>query len=199
VACAPSGSGAGSALLQSPEKIKAIVRAVRAATKLPLTVKIRSGWQSDSINFLLVGRIVQDEGADAVQQTINPATGEAEIWIRWHEVSSFHGSGPHSRHYTLDHGTGEVVFGDGSSGLLPPLGTNSIVANYRVGVGSAGNVLVERGQQPQPLFPQLECISVRIQIESALAGEIEIMQGLRSVCATAVMVYGLPSRSVLMT
>jgi len=66
------GSGAGSALLQSPEKIKAIVRAVRAATKLPLTVKIRSGWKPDSINFLLVGRIVQDEGADAV--TLHPRT-----------------------------------------------------------------------------------------------------------------------------
>ncbi len=66
------GSGAGSALLQNPEKIRAIVRAVRAATKLPLTVKIRSGWNPDSINFMLVGRIAEDEGADAV--TLHPRT-----------------------------------------------------------------------------------------------------------------------------
>ena len=55
-------------------------------------------------------------------------------------MSSFNGSAPHSRHYTLDHGTGEVVFGDGVRGLVPSLGTNNIVANYRVGAGSAGNV-----------------------------------------------------------
>jgi len=66
------GSGAGSALMQSPEKIRAIVRSVRKATDLPLTVKIRSGWNHDSINYLLVGRIAEDEGADAV--TLHPRT-----------------------------------------------------------------------------------------------------------------------------
>jgi uncharacterized phage protein gp47/JayE len=107
----------------------------------------------------------RDEGAAAVQQTINPATGEAEIWIRWHEVSSFHGSGPHSRHYTLDHGTGEVVFGDGSSGLLPPLGTNSIVANYRVGVGSAGNVLEGAVVQLKSPVPGIVSVSNRLRAD----------------------------------
>lgn len=66
------GGGAGSALLQSPEKIRAIVRAVRSATKLPLTVKIRSGWGTDSINYLTVARIAEAEGADAV--TLHPRT-----------------------------------------------------------------------------------------------------------------------------
>ena len=66
------GGGAGSALLQSPEKIRAVVRSVRRATRLPLTVKIRSGWGHDSINYLLVGRIAEDEGADAV--TLHPST-----------------------------------------------------------------------------------------------------------------------------
>jgi nifR3 family TIM-barrel protein len=66
------GGGSGSALLQSPEKIRAIVRALRRVTKLPLTVKIRSGWSSDSINYLLVGRIAEEEGADAV--TLHPRT-----------------------------------------------------------------------------------------------------------------------------
>ena len=66
------GGGAGSALLQSPEKIRAIVRTVRRATNLPFTVKIRSGWSGDSVNYLLVGRIAEDEGADAV--TLHPRT-----------------------------------------------------------------------------------------------------------------------------
>ena len=66
------GSGAGSALLQDPQRVRGIIRAVRRATSLPLTVKIRSGWGADAINFLLVGQIAADEGADAV--TLHPRT-----------------------------------------------------------------------------------------------------------------------------
>jgi len=66
------GGGAGSALLQNPERIRTIVREVRRVTSLPLTIKIRSGWCSDSANYLLVGRIAEEEGADAV--TLHPRT-----------------------------------------------------------------------------------------------------------------------------
>ena len=63
-------SGAGSALLQDPGKVAAIVREVRRATPLPLTVKIRTGWGADSDNFLEIGRIVAAEGCDAI--TLHP-------------------------------------------------------------------------------------------------------------------------------
>ncbi|HZV81762.1 MAG TPA: tRNA dihydrouridine synthase DusB [Geobacteraceae bacterium] len=66
------GSGAGSALLQNPEKVRAIVRAVRRATALPFTVKIRTGWTAESANYLEIGRIAADEGADAI--TLHPRT-----------------------------------------------------------------------------------------------------------------------------
>ncbi len=59
-------SGAGSALMRDPAKVGRLVAAVRRATTLPLTVKIRSGWDRTSINFLEVGRIAETEGADAV-------------------------------------------------------------------------------------------------------------------------------------
>jgi nifR3 family TIM-barrel protein len=65
-------SGAGSALLRDPRKVGRIVAAVRRATDLPLTVKIRSGWDSQSVNFLEVARIAVDEGAEAV--TLHPRT-----------------------------------------------------------------------------------------------------------------------------
>ena len=63
-------SGAGSALLQDPGKVAAIVREVRRATPLPLTVKIRTGWSADSDNFLEIGRIAAAEGCDAI--TLHP-------------------------------------------------------------------------------------------------------------------------------
>jgi nifR3 family TIM-barrel protein len=64
------GTGAGSALLQDPRKIAAIVRAVRAVTKLPLTIKIRSGWHCGDNVFQEVGRIAEAEGCDAI--TLHP-------------------------------------------------------------------------------------------------------------------------------
>ena len=64
------GTGAGSALLQEPLKIAAIVRAVRAATSLPLTIKIRSGWHCGDDVYPEVARIAEAEGCDAV--TLHP-------------------------------------------------------------------------------------------------------------------------------
>ena len=64
------GTGAGSALLREPGKIAAIIRAVRAATSLPLTVKIRSGWHCGDDTFREIGRIAEAEGCDAI--TLHP-------------------------------------------------------------------------------------------------------------------------------
>lgn len=64
------GTGAGSALLRDPVKTAAIVRAVRQATTLPLTVKIRSGWHAEDNNFLEIAHIAAAEGCDAV--TLHP-------------------------------------------------------------------------------------------------------------------------------
>jgi len=83
--------------------------------------------------------IEAEEGKDAVQARSNPTTGETEIWVRWHEVANFLRSEPHSRHYTFDHTTGLIAFGDGKRGQVPPRGTNNIAATYRTGGGTAGN------------------------------------------------------------
>jgi len=65
-------SGAGSALLRDPAKVGRIVAAVRRACDRPLTVKIRSGWDQGSLNYLEVARIAVAEGADAV--ALHPRT-----------------------------------------------------------------------------------------------------------------------------
>ena len=64
------GTGAGSALLKEPLKVAAIIRAVRAATPLPLTAKIRSGWHCGDNVFPELARIAQEEGCDAI--TLHP-------------------------------------------------------------------------------------------------------------------------------
>lgn len=64
------GTGAGSALLREPLKIAAIIRAVRAVTGRPLTIKIRSGWQCGDDTFREIGKIAEAEGCDAI--TLHP-------------------------------------------------------------------------------------------------------------------------------
>jgi nifR3 family TIM-barrel protein len=65
-------SGAGSALMRTPDLVAEIVAAMRRATNLPLTVKIRAGWDQNSINFLQIANIAEQEGADAI--TLHPRT-----------------------------------------------------------------------------------------------------------------------------
>lgn len=59
-------SGAGSALLKDPLLAGKAIKAIRNASHLPLTVKIRSGWDNASINFLHIGKIAEQAGADAL-------------------------------------------------------------------------------------------------------------------------------------
>lgn len=57
---------AGSALLKNPEKIGEIVKAVVEAVSVPVTVKIRSGWDEKSINAIEVAKICEKAGAKAI-------------------------------------------------------------------------------------------------------------------------------------
>ena len=57
---------AGSALLKNPAKIKEIVTEVVKAVSVPVTVKIRSGWDENSINAVEVAKICEEAGASAI-------------------------------------------------------------------------------------------------------------------------------------
>ena len=56
-------NGDGSALLKTPEKIGEIVHKVSSASPVPVTVKIRKGWDDDSINAVEVAKIIEQGGA----------------------------------------------------------------------------------------------------------------------------------------
>lgn len=57
---------AGSALLKNPEKVKEIVKAVVGSVPIPVTVKIRSGWDSEHINAVEIAKICEEAGAKAI-------------------------------------------------------------------------------------------------------------------------------------
>ena len=63
---------AGSALLKNPNKIYDIVKSVVEAVPIPVTVKIRSGWDSSSINAVEVAKVIEKAGASAI--CVHPRT-----------------------------------------------------------------------------------------------------------------------------
>lgn len=67
-------SQAGSGLLKNPEKIYEIVSAVVKNVNTPVTVKIRSGWNKDTINCVEVAKLIEKAGATAI--AIHPRTRE---------------------------------------------------------------------------------------------------------------------------
>ncbi|MBQ1231526.1 MAG: tRNA dihydrouridine synthase DusB, partial [Clostridia bacterium] len=61
-----AGNGGGSALMKDPVLAGDIVKAVVSATELPVTVKIRTGWDENNITALEVAKRCEDAGAAAV-------------------------------------------------------------------------------------------------------------------------------------
>lgn len=63
---------AGAALLKDPDKVYDIVKSVVNAVNVPVTVKIRSGWDSESINASIIAKKIEEAGASAI--CVHPRT-----------------------------------------------------------------------------------------------------------------------------
>jgi nifR3 family TIM-barrel protein len=64
--------GKGAALMQDIPRTAQLLRAMRRGITVPFTVKIRAGWDAESLNACEVARMAQDEGVDAI--TVHPRT-----------------------------------------------------------------------------------------------------------------------------
>lgn len=81
-------------------------------------------------------------------QAATPTGSQSSLQVKangaeWKEVRSLYGQGPSAQVFdtvNLPGGIAEIRFGDGVEGSTLPTGQNNIIANYRVGLGSAGNV-----------------------------------------------------------
>ena len=59
-------SGSGAALMRTPQKARAVIEAVRRSIRIPLTIKIRTGWERSGEQAHAIVRIAEDSGVDAV-------------------------------------------------------------------------------------------------------------------------------------
>ncbi|MCP4119846.1 MAG: putative baseplate assembly protein [Desulfobacteraceae bacterium] len=114
-------------------------------------------------------RILEQDGMEAVE-TIRNAQGEIEkIWIRWQEVNDFISSGNRDRHFVVDRQSGEICFGDGQRGLIPPPGVNNVrLRRYRTGGGSFGDKPAESITQLRTSVPYVDSV---VNLEPALGGQ----------------------------
>jgi nifR3 family TIM-barrel protein len=64
--------GQGAALMRDPLRAALVFRAMRKALTVPLTIKIRGGWDDRTLNAVEIARIAEDEGVEAV--TVHPRT-----------------------------------------------------------------------------------------------------------------------------
>lgn len=61
-----AGRGAGAGLLRTPEKVREIFTTLVKLLDVPVTAKIRLGWDDDSLNYLEIARLLEDCGASAI-------------------------------------------------------------------------------------------------------------------------------------
>ena len=80
--------GQGAALMRDPLGAALIFRAMRKAVRVPLTVKIRGGWDGAAVNAPEIARIAESEGVDAI--TVHPRTRSQQFSGRapWDIIAS---------------------------------------------------------------------------------------------------------------
>jgi len=61
------------------------------------------------------------------------------VWVKWQPIEDFIEADEKGRHYVVDRFSGQIKFGDGKNGMIPPVDAQ-IKATYQTGGGAAGNV-----------------------------------------------------------
>jgi tRNA-dihydrouridine synthase B len=172
-------TGSGSALLREPERVKKIIREVRQATALPLTIKIRIGWQADEPSFLEIARIAEAEGCDAI--TLHPRS----------QAQMFEGNADWSKIAELKQSINIPVIGSGdlfSAGDIVAMLAQTGCDGAMVARGALGYPWIFRealdilsGREPHPPTPgeRLSMALRHLDLFFELAGERTAVQEMR--------------------
>lgn len=127
---------AGCSLMREPDHAASVIRAMAAAVRVPVTVKMRAGWNSREINAPVLARMAEDAGAAAV--AVHGRTAE----------QSYSGESDWSLIAQVAESVGIPVFGSGD--CVAPA---QVVTKLRE--GSVGGVLIGRGALRNPwIFSQ---------------------------------------------
>ncbi len=120
----------GAALLKDLKLLEKIVTAVSNTTRIPVTVKTRSGWDRRNIVALQVAKIAQDSGASAV--TIHPRTQKDDYSVKadWDLISQV------KREIEIPvSGSGDIFTPQDAKNMLDDTGCDAVM----IGRGALGN------------------------------------------------------------
>jgi tRNA-dihydrouridine synthase B len=133
-------AGAGVDLMRFPEKITRILSRVRKIIRIPLTIKIRSGWDREKINAVQISKIGEDCGVDAI--IIHPRT----------KVQGFRGRADWNLIREVKRSTNILVVGNGDV-------TTRLLAKKMMDETNCDGVMVGRGALGNPwIFDQGESV-----------------------------------------
>ena len=166
-----TGNGEGSAMMRDPVRLGAVVRALSEATSLPVTVKIRAGWDSGSINAPEVARICEDNGAKAVAVHARTRDQQYAGKADWRIIRDV------KRAVSVPvFGNGDVRGGADALRMLDETGCDAVI----VGRAAQGNPWIFReiaaamqGEKAPPPTPEerIEMAARHFQLEAQLYGE----------------------------
>lgn len=151
-------SGSGSALMKNPENIAAIVKAMTNVTDIPITVKLRSGWDTSSINFLECADAAVSNGAALVG--LHPRT----------RVQGYAGNANWDHIKTLKKHISVPVIGSGD--LFTPEDTKRMIEytgcdGVMVARGAVGNPFIFRQAKELLSGKPMSDISIEERVEAA--------------------------------
>jgi nifR3 family TIM-barrel protein len=173
-------AGAGSALLRTPARIGEIVRAMRDATAIPISVKLRTGWDQNSINYFETSSAAIEAGACAI--TLHGRT----------RAQGYSGSADWSAIKALAAQTAVPVFGSGDV-----FSAKDAIAMRRL-TGCDG-VMIARGAIGNPfIFTRLKTLAIQPEAEpsdSPLSSRL-IAQTVRHHLALAIRYLGETSACI---
>jgi len=147
---------AGCSLMREPEHAADVIRAMTRAVKIPVTVKMRAGWDADAINAPDLARRMEDAGAAAVAVHGRTAAQSYSGFSDWDLIAR------------VAEGVSIPVFGSGDC-------VDAVQIVDRLGAGHVAGVLVGRGALRNPwIFEQAAALvsgQVPREISSAERGQ----------------------------
>ena len=166
-----TGNGEGSAMLNRPDAVAAVVRATAKATRLPVTVKIRSGWDEAHVNAPEIARICEDNGAQAVAVHARTRMQQYSGRADWRVIKAV----KHAVKVPV-FGNGDVRCGADAVRMMSETGCDAVI----VGRAAQGNPWIfreiaaaTRGESAEPPTPaERVAMALRhFELEKALHGE----------------------------
>ncbi len=188
-----TGNGEGSAMMRDPAGLGRVVRALADATRLPVTAKIRSGWDENSVNAVEIARICEDNGAAAIAVHARTRAQQYSGRADWTVIQKV------KRAVSVPvFGNGDVRCGADAVNMLEQTGCDAVI----VGRGSQGNPWIFReiaaalrGEPAPPVTSQerVEMAVRHFELEQQLFGEkLAVLQMRKHI---AWYVHGMPGAS----